>query len=97
IPQWNQKYKVAFALLDKTTLQPVKVYVDQDPCLNEWIKGHPSTYETRINLGGVQSGEYIWGVGLVDTTRDNAIGLNISAKGDITPEGWLQLTTVNVR
>lgn len=97
IPQWNQKYKVAFALLDKTTKQPVKVYVDNEPCLNEWIKGRPSTYETRFNMGGVASGEYIWAVGLVDTTRDNEIGLQISAKGDITTEGWLQLTPVNVK
>ena len=97
IPQWNQKYKVAFALLDKATKQPVKVYVDNEPCLNEWIKGRPSTYETRFNMGGVTAGEYIWAVGLVDTTRNNEIGLQISAKGDITPEGWLQLTPVNVK
>lgn len=97
IPQWNQKYKVAFALLDKSTKQPVKVYVDNEPCLNDWIKGHPSTYETRFNMGGVAQGEYIWAVGLVDTTMDNKIGLQISAKGDITPEGWLQLTSVNVK
>lgn len=97
IPQWNQKYKVAFALLDKSSKQPVKVYVDSEPCLNDWIKGRPSTYETRFNMGGVQAGEYIWAVGLVDTTRDNEIGLQISAKGDITPDGWLQLTSVNVK
>lgn len=96
IPQWNQKYKVAFALLDKATLRPVKVYVDEGPCLNDWIKGKPSTYESRFSLGGVAKGEYEWAVGLVDTTKDNEIGLHISAKEGITPEGWLQLTTVNV-
>lgn len=96
IPQWNQKYKVAFALLDKSTLQPVKIYVDERPCLNDWIKGKPSTYETHFNLGGVDKGEYIWAVGLVDTTKDNEIGLQISAKEGVTPDGWLQLTTVNV-
>lgn len=48
-------------------------------------------------MGGVKAGEYIWAVGLVDTTRDNEIGIKISAKGDITPEGWLKLTTVNVK
>ncbi len=97
IPQWNQKYKVAFALLDSSTLQPVKVYVDEEPCLNEWIKGKPMTYETRFGLGGVPAGEYMWAVGLVDTTKDNAIGLEISAKEGITPEGWLELTHVTVK
>ncbi|MBD5299646.1 MAG: DUF4832 domain-containing protein [Bacteroides sp.] len=97
IPQWNQKYKVAFALLDKTTLHPVEVYVDDKPCLNDWIKGKPTTYESRFSLGGVADGEYYWAVGLVDTTKDNEIGLQISAKEGITPEGWLQLTAVNVK
>ena len=96
IPQWNQKYKVAFALLDNSTMQPVRVYVDETPCLNEWIKGKPSTYGFSFNLGGVAPGRYTWAVGLVDTTMDNAIGLEISAKGDISPEGWLKLTEVSV-
>ncbi len=97
IPQWNQKYKVAFALLDQSTKQPVKVYVDEKPCLNEWIKGKPSTYNFNFNMGDVTPGEYIWAVGLVDTTKDNSIGLYISAKGDITGEGWLKLHDVTVK
>jgi hypothetical protein len=96
IPQWNQKYKVAFALLDKTTSQPVKVFVDLAPCLNEWVKGKPATYEFSFNLGGVAAGNYTWAVGIVDTTKDNEIGLQVSAKGDITPEGWVKLSDVNV-
>ena len=88
---------MAFALLDKTTLHPVEVYVDDKPCLNDWIKGKPTTYESRFSLGGVANGEYYWAVGLVDTTKDNEIGLQISAKEGITPEGWLQLTAVNVK
>lgn len=97
IPQWNQKYKVAFALLDKGNDKPVKVYVDEVPCLNEWIKGKPSTYETTFNLGGVPAGSYTWAVGLVDTTKDNEIGLRIAAKTDTTEDGWVKLgdATVN--
>lgn len=96
IPQWNQKYKVAFALLDPTTEQPVKIYVDEKPLLNEWIKGTPSTYQTTFALGGVPAGKYIWTTGLVDTTKENAIGINISAKTGITDEGWLKIGEVNV-
>ena len=77
-------------------MQPVKVYVDEKPCLNEWLTGKPATYTTGFNLGGVAPGHYTWAVGLVDTTMENAIGLEISAKGDITPEGWLKLTEVSV-
>lgn len=97
IPQWNQKYKVAFALLDKSTDQPVKVYVDEKPCLDMWIKGKPMTYETNLSMGGVASGSYTWAVGIVDTTCDNRIGLKIAAKGDITADGWVKLTDVTVK
>ena len=96
IPQWNQKYKVAFALLDPTTEEPVSIYVDEKPCLDTWIKGKPSTYEFTAELGNVGSGNYIWAVGLVDTTKDNAIGLNISAKTGITSKGWLKLSEVTI-
>ncbi|MDE6489810.1 MAG: DUF4832 domain-containing protein [Muribaculaceae bacterium] len=97
IPQWNQKYKVAFALLDPSSQQPVAVYVDKAPELNTWIKGKPSTYNTQFNIGGVGAGEYIWAVGLVDTTKDNEIGLQIAAKENVTPEGWVKLRNVTVR
>ena len=50
-----------------------------------------------ISSAGVNSGEYIWAVGLVDTTKDNAIGIEISAKDGLTDEGWLKLTDVTVR
>ncbi len=96
IPQWNQKYKVGFALLDKTTDKPVAVYVDEVPCIDKWLKGKPSTYTVTFNLGTVAAGEYIWAVGLVDTTKNNEIGLEISAKDNVTADGWLKLHAVSV-
>ncbi len=97
IPQWNQKYKVAFALLDRNTEKPVFVSVDEEPCLDTWIKGKPSTYTTTFKLGDVPAGQYVWAVGLVDTTKDNEIGLEISAKEGLTADGWLKLREVNVQ
>lgn len=97
IPQWNQKYKVGLALLDKNTGEPVKVYVDQDPCLNEWIKGTPNTYSWSLNLQEAPKGDYIWGLGIVDTTKDNAIGLEIAAKGEYTTSGWLKLSEITIK
>ena len=97
IPQWNQKYKVCFALLDKATEQPVYKYVDQEPNLSDWVKGTPSTYDTHFNVGPVASGEYIWAVGLVDTTKDYEIGIQIAARENVTADGWLKLHTVTVR
>ena len=41
IPQWNQRYKVGFALLDSSTLEPVKVWADKNTRLDLWLKGSP--------------------------------------------------------
>ena len=97
IPQWNQKYKVALALLDPLSSKAVKIYVHEEPCLNEWIKGPPNTYTWKFNLDNVAPGTYNWGLGIVDTTNDNKIGLEIAAKGEYTFEGWLKLSSVNIK
>lgn len=97
IPQWNQKYKVAFALLNKNTEKVLYTFVDETPKLNEWIKGTPMTYNYQFNLSGVENGDYTWAVGLVDTSENNKIGIQISAKDDqLTSEGWLKLCDVNI-
>lgn len=74
----------------------MKTYVDLAPCLNEWIKGKPSTYEFSFSLGGVPAGNYTWAVGIVDTTKDNEIGIRIAAKAETTPEGWVKISDVSV-
>ncbi len=96
IPQWNQKYKVAFALLDKTTLEPEYIFVDSQSDLSEWKKGRPTNYRFTPTISNVSAGTYIWAIGLVDTTKDNEIGIRISAKSDISPEGWLKIIDVTV-
>lgn len=97
IPQWKGRFKVAFALLDKTSLSPKYVFVDDEPQLSDWIKGTPQSYTFTPSISNVTTGDYIWAVGLVDTEKDNQIGIQISAKENITPEGWLKLTDVTVR
>lgn len=97
IPQWKGKYQVAFALLNKETLQPQHIFLDADPQLSDWIQGTPKTYTSNVQISGVSAGEYLWAVGLVDTTKDNAIGIQISAKSDrLTTEGWLKLCDVTI-
>jgi hypothetical protein len=98
IPQWNQKYKVAFALLDNSTLKPQYVFVDETPELSDWILNKPKTYNVKFGLNGVKAGDYTWAVGLVDSTKNNAIGIKIAAKDDqLTSEGWLKLAGISVK
>lgn len=97
LPQWKDKYQVAFALLDKSALTPKYVFIDSEPAISDWIKGSPKTYTSNIKVADVAAGDYLWAVGLVDTTKDNAIGINISAKKDrLTADGWLKLCDVTV-
>lgn len=98
LPQWNQKYKVAFALLDKTTEKSVKIFVDPNPEISDWVQGTPHTYKTELTLSDVTPGQYEWAVGIVDTTKDNAIGIIISARDEYqTEDGWVKLSDVTIK
>lgn len=97
IPQWNQCYKVGFALLEPTTLKPVKVWADNDTRLDSWLKGKPVTYTSRFVLDGVNPGNYVWGVALVDVRKDCQVGIRIAAKDNVTPLGWVALSNVIVK
>ncbi|MNT59594.1 hypothetical protein D3C72_1971180 [compost metagenome] len=95
IPQWNFKYKVAFALLDASG-SVKKVFVDKDSEPSAWLKNTPVKYELKTSLG-VPAGTYTWAVAIVDTTKDNQPGIRLAVNGDITAEGWLKLINVQVQ
>lgn len=97
IPQWNYKYRVAFALLDGNGAVK-QLFVDKDSDPAEWINGTPTSYKFEFPLTGVAAGTYTWAVGIVDTTRENAIGINLALRADqLTDGGWAKLTTLTVR
>ena len=80
------------------TEKPVKVYVDALPKVSDWVKGKPHTYSTEITLEGVTSGQYTWAVGIVDTAKDNNIGIYISARDEYqTADGWVKLSDVTIK
>lgn len=99
--QWNQKYKVAFALLNDDA-EPVYEFLDEDSDLSTWLKGSPVSYSMDISMKGVALGAYTWAVGLVDTTRTDSrgiheIGINMAVNSKmLTDDGWAELATVNV-
>lgn len=98
IPQWNQKYKVAFALLRQTDGEVAKVFPDDATDLSAWHKGKPVSYTTEITLTGLPAGKYVWAVGLVDRTKGDAVGLRMAVKEEnLTPEGWARLKEVTIK
>ena len=98
IPQWNQKYKVAFALLDKADGSIVKTFVVEDSDLSQWLQSKPVTYNTELTLNGFPAGQYLWAVGVVDRTKNDAIGINLSVKKDfLTADGWVKIKEVTIK
>ncbi len=97
IPQWNQCYKVGFALLDASD-HPVKIFVAEETDLSLWLNGKPTSYETTIRLEDIPSGEYMWAVGLVNTSKNNVPGLRMATENSrLTQDGWARIHTVNIK
>lgn len=92
------KYKVAFALLDKSSEKPVKIFYDEQAQPHDWLKGKPKQYRFTFTVDGVPVGEYVWATGIVDdASAEKKIGIYSSAKGDYTKDGWLKIANVTVR
>lgn len=96
IPCWEQRFKVAFGLLDAKG-KVVATLVDNQTDLSKWLKDKPVSYEFKTNISGVPAGTYTWGVAIVDMTRNNAKGLEISAKSEMTSTGWMKLFDVKIK
>ncbi|MCL2728786.1 MAG: DUF4832 domain-containing protein [Actinomycetia bacterium] len=94
IPAWNQRYKVAIALLtaDGTA---VKVLVDANSDPSTWLNGRTTSYTFTSRGLGVAKGAYRWGVAVVDTTKGNTPGIALAAQG-ATTNGWLVVGDVQV-
>ena len=95
IPQWNHKYKVAFALLDKDN-NVVKTYVDQSSEPADWIKDKPVSYDLKVKID-VKAGDYSWAIAIVDTSKDNIPGIKLAVNEEETPQGWTKLMDVVVK
>ena len=97
IPQWKNKYKVAFALLDTKNDKPKYVFVDGEPEACDWVKGAAKSYTFTTRVEGVEAGKYMWAVGIVDTAKQNEIGIHLAVKNNVTSAGWLKLFEVIAR
>lgn len=95
IPQWNYRYKVAFALLDSgDNVKEILVDTTSEP--SNWLKDKPVSYDfkTSVNL---PAGDYKWAVALVDTKKDNQPAIKLAVNDDKTNEGWIKLLDVQVK
>ena len=98
IPQWNYKYRVAFALLDASGNEVAK-YVDTNSDPSEWIKGRITRYRFNFTPENVPAGEYTLAIGIVDTSKEgNPVGLQIAVKENVlTEDRWAKVLDVTVQ
>ncbi|MCY1074118.1 discoidin domain-containing protein [Archangium lansingense] len=95
LPNWSYKYKLAFALLDQTSGQPVYTLVDPaEPA--DWLGGQLYSYSTAMSFVGVPAGTYDFAVAILN--RDNAARpeLKLAITNPTSPDGWYKLGTTVV-
>ena len=95
LPQWNYRYKVAFALLDKTG-KVAQVQVDGQCEPSVWVNAKVFDYKTDVTVN-VPAGEYTWAVAIVNTDNGDKPAIQLATRGEITAEGWLKIAKVNVK
>jgi|GEM_PF-123371 len=95
IPQWNYKYKVAFAILDATGVVK-KLFIDNNSEPSEWIKNAPTTYNFTTTAVDLAAGTYTWAVAIIDKTKENKPGIALAVTGDFI-NGWLKLGSLQVQ
>lgn len=94
IPQWNYKYRVAFAILDAAGAVK-KLFIDNVSDPSKWIKNNPVAYNLTTTAVDLTPGTYTWAVAIIDKTNANKPGIQLAVTGNFT-NGWLKLGSLQV-
>lgn len=96
VPQMQQRYKVAIALLDSSGT-PVKISVDSATDLSKWLREAPAQYSTEVSTASLGQGTYTWAAALVDVTEGNRPAIEMAVDQSLlTPDGWLRISDVEI-
>lgn len=96
-PNWDHKYKVAYALLDQADGEAVAYTVVPGIEPGDWIRGRDYAYNSSISFDGVAAGTYDLGVAIVDTTLSDQPAIQLAIMGARTDEGWYNIGEVQVQ
>ncbi|MEC4685365.1 MAG: DUF4832 domain-containing protein [Nitrospirota bacterium] len=95
-PQWNYKYKVAFALIDPATEQVVFRAIDGVAEPSAWVEGGQYSYTLKAFLDSVPAGSYKLGCAIIDSTLDNTPAISLAILNEKTDSGWYILGDISV-
>jgi hypothetical protein len=95
-PRWNHKYKVAFALINKTDQSIAAVIKDDKADPATWIKGKDGKYvlEAKVN---VPAGTYTLGVAIIDTTQEDKPGIQLAVDKATNIKGWTTMADIIIQ
>lgn len=79
IPNWNYKYKPAFALFD---LQGnlVQTWVDDNAEPSDWLHNTVHSYTYPVTFTDIPKGTYQWAIAIIDQTKDQQPGIKLAIK-----------------
>jgi hypothetical protein len=96
-PNWNHKYKLCFSLLDPATKNIKYSMVETNIEPADWVKGQAHIYKTDISIPEeLHKGDYLLCVGIVDTTKGDIPGINLSLPVDKLIDDWAYISKVNI-
>lgn len=93
-PNWNQKYKVAFALFDPKSKKLVSKVIADNTNPGTWIKGRFYTYQNQIEVGAGKD-SLLLAVSVYDTKKGEP-GLELSVKEE-SFNNWYPVGMVSVK
>ena len=94
-PNWNYKYKPAFALFNEQN-EIVKIWIDENAEPSDWLYDEENSYKFDILDLEVDEGKYKWGVAIIDKTRKNTPGIKLAVENEDFINGWTVLGQVVV-
>lgn len=87
LPNWNYKYKPAFALINRKG-EVIKYQIDNIAEPSEWLYGRTYINNMQMNLSDVPKGVYELGVAIINKTTDNTPEIKLALKDKQTVKGW---------
>lgn len=97
LPQYHQKYQVAFALLKDDKPVPGSIWIAKDSDPSKWVGNAKFAYTLQIKVSNIPAGHYRWAVAIINTEKGNTPGIILSVAGHTQPGRWLPLSEVTVR
>ncbi|WP_368128783.1 hypothetical protein [Bacteroides caccae] len=96
IPNWNYKYKPAFALFD---LQGnlVQTWVDDNAEPSDWLHNTVHSYTYPVTFTDIPKGTYQWAIAIIDQTKDQQPGIKLAIKDKQEKKGWFLLNEIVIQ